>query len=79
MAEENLADENWAYLLTLLPVDWQELAKTSGGVLRLRGAASLSDLLRTLLLHIAHGCSLRTTSVVAKAAGWAGLTHGIEI
>lgn len=74
MAEENLADENWAYLLTLLPVDWQELAKTSGGVLRLRGAASLSDLLRTLLLHIAHGCSLRTTSVVAKAAGWASMS-----
>jgi hypothetical protein len=74
MAEGNLADENWAYLLTLLPVDWQELAKTSGAVLRLRGAASLSDLLRTLLLHIAHGCSLRTTSVVAKAAGWASMS-----
>lgn len=72
--EETLADENWTYLLTLLPKDWQALAKTSGGVLRLRGAASLSDLLRTLLLHIAHGCSLRTTSVVAKAAGWASMS-----
>lgn len=43
-------------------------------MLRLRGAASLSDLLRTLLLHIAHGCSLRTTAVVAKAAGWASMS-----
>jgi hypothetical protein len=23
-----------------------------------------------LLLHIGHGCSLRTTSVLGKAAGW---------
>lgn len=74
MDRESLADENWNYLLTLLPADWQELAKTFGGVRRLRGAASLSDLLRTLLLHIAHGCSLRTTSVVAKAAGWASMS-----
>ena len=66
-----LADENWDYLLTLLPADWQSLAREGGGVQRLRGAGSLSNLLRTLLLHIGHGCSLRTTSALAKAAGWA--------
>jgi hypothetical protein len=74
MTDTTLADGNWDYLLTLLPANWQDLAKTSGGVRRLRGAASLSSLLRTLLLHIAHGCSLRTTSVVAKAAGWADMS-----
>ena len=74
MTDTTLADGNWDYLLTLLPADWQELAKSSGGVRRLRGAASLGSLLRTLLLHIAHGCSLRTTSVVAKAAGWADMS-----
>lgn len=74
MKDPTLTDGNWDYLLTLLPADWQELAKSSGGVRRLRGAASLSSLLRTLLLHIAHGCSLRTTSVVAKAAGWADMS-----
>jgi hypothetical protein len=74
MPDHTLADENWDYVLTLLPADWQALAKSSGGVRRLRGAASLSSLLRTLLLHIAHGCSLRTTSVVAKAAGWATMS-----
>jgi hypothetical protein len=74
MTERNLADGNWDYLLTLLPADWEALAKTSGGVRRLRGAVSLSSLLRTLLLHIAHGCSLRTTSVVAKAAGWCSMS-----
>lgn len=74
MATHRLEDANWDYLLTLLPANWQELAKVSGGVSRLRGAASLGNLLRTLLLHIAHGCSLRTTSVVAKAAGWASMS-----
>ncbi len=74
MTKPTLADGNWDYVLTLLPGDWQTLAKSSGGVRRLRGADSLSSLLRTLLLHVAHGCSLRTTSVVAKAAGWANMS-----
>lgn len=74
MIKPTLADGNWDYVLTLLPADWQALAKTTGGVQRLRGAESLSSLLRTLLLHVAHGCSLRTTSVVAKAAGWASMS-----
>ena len=74
MSKQNLTDGNWDYLLTLLPTDWEALAKTSGGVKRLRGAESLSSLLRTLLLHIAHGCSLRTTSVVARTAGWASMS-----
>lgn len=74
MTNPTLADGNWDYLLSLLPANWQALAKTSGGVQRLRGAESLSSLLRTLLLHVAHGCSLRTTSVVAKAAGWASMS-----
>jgi hypothetical protein len=74
MTKHDLADGNWDYVLTLLPADWQTLARVSGGVQRLRGAESLSSLLRTLLLHIAHGCSLRTTAVVAKAAGWASMS-----
>ena len=65
-----LADENWDYLLSLLPQDWQAQAKATGAVLRLRGASSLGSLLRVLLLHLGHGCSLRTASVMGKAAGW---------
>lgn len=71
---EHLADENWDYLLKLLPEGWQTQAKELGGVRRLRGASSIQNLLRTLLLHVGHGCSLRTTSVVAKAAGWASMS-----
>jgi len=68
------ADTNWSYLLSLLPKDWERIAKTSGGLRRLRGTASAGDLLRTLLLHVGHGFSLRSTAVLAKAAGWAAMS-----
>lgn len=71
---QHLADENWDCLVKLLPANWEAQAKKLGGVKRLRGASSLQSLLRTLLLHVGHGCSLRTTSVVAKAAGWASMS-----
>lgn len=69
-----LSDENWEYLLSLLPKDWEAKARSTGAVRRLRGARSLSSLLRVLLLHIGHGCSLRTASVVGKAAGWISMS-----
>jgi hypothetical protein len=69
-----LPDENWDYLLSLLPSDWEAQAFSTGAVRRLRGASSLSSLLRVLLLHIGHGCSLRTASVVGKAAGWIAMS-----
>lgn len=65
-----LADENWRFLLKQLPADWEELARTTGAVKRLRGFDAIEQLLRGLLLHVGLGCSLRETTVVAKAAGW---------
>jgi len=65
-----LADENWRFMLKLLPPRWEELARETGAVTRLRGFDSVEQLLRGLLLHVALGCSLRETVVVAKAAGW---------
>jgi hypothetical protein len=65
-----LADENWRFMLELLPKDWEALARETGAVKRLRGFDSIEQLLRALLLHVALGCSLRETVVVAKAAGW---------
>src|SRR5436309_1466933 len=65
-----LADENWRFMLKLLPTRWEELARETGAVRRLRGFDSIEQLLRALLLHVALGCSLRETVVVAKAAGW---------
>jgi hypothetical protein len=65
-----IADENWDYLLSLLPADWESAARTTGAVTRLRGCTSISALLRVILLHAGHGCSLRTASVIGKSAGW---------
>jgi Transposase DDE domain len=65
---ENAAQENWQTLLSLFPPLWRERAGESGAVERLRGFSSAEALLRTLLLHIANGFSLRETAVQAKLA-----------
>lgn len=62
-------DEDWKLLLGLLPTQWQQQAVLSGACERLRGFSSTSSLLRTLLLHVGKGYSLRETVVRAKAAG----------
>jgi hypothetical protein len=61
--------EDWQVLLGLFPSDWEELGRSTGAVTRLRGFNSLSNLLRTLLLHVGCGWSLRETAVQAKLAG----------
>lgn len=62
------ADENWQVLMSLLPFRWREQALESGAIRRLRGFASPESLMRTLLLHVAQGFSLRETVVLAKLA-----------
>ncbi len=61
--------EDWQVLIGLFPCDWEELGRTTGAVTRLRGFDSLNNLLRTLLLHVGCGWSLRETAVQAKLAG----------
>lgn len=61
--------EDWPVLLALFPPEWEELARQTGAVARLRGFESVEDLLRTLLLHVGRGWSLRETAVHAKLAG----------
>ena len=65
----NALDENWKILLGLFPPDWGCAARRSGAVTRLRGFESVQEGLRTLLLHVGCGYSLRETAVRAKAAG----------
>ena len=62
-------DEDWNLVLGLLPAQWQQQAVLSGASERLRGFSSTSSLLRTLLLHVGNGYSLRETVVRAKATG----------
>jgi Transposase DDE domain len=70
----HLVDENWDVLASLLPPGWETQAVLSGASERLRGFSTTSNLLRTLLLHVGKGYSLRETVVRAKAAGLAEIS-----
>jgi hypothetical protein len=65
---------NWNVLLSLLPAGWQEAAVEFGAVKRERGFPSPEALLRTLLLHVGLGYSLRETVVKARLANWANVS-----
>ncbi len=68
---EQPLDESWELLLSLFPSGWAQQAVLLGAVERLRGFASVRELLRVLLLHVGKGYSLRETVVRAKQAGLA--------
>ena len=67
-------EKNWNVLTALLPRGWQQMALRYGAVERLRGFSSPDVLLRTLLLHVAQGYSLRETVVRAEMANWADVS-----
>jgi hypothetical protein len=66
--------EDWKVLVSLLPIRWQQMAWQSGAIERLRGFPSPDVLLRTLMLHVARGYSLRETVVRAKLANWTDIS-----
>ena len=61
--------EDWDVLSSLFPDGWRELARSSGAVKRLRGFDSVDSVLRTVLLHVGCGLSLRETAVEAALGG----------
>lgn len=65
--EEGALVEDWAAIRAYLPAGWQERAVEMGAMRRARGFRSAEALLRTLLIHLAEGCSLRETAVRARA------------
>ena len=67
-------NEDWEVVLSFLPEDWQELARETGALKGLRKDKSVDALLRTLLLHLACGHSLRETVVRARKAHLADLS-----
>lgn len=70
----NALDEDWKILVEMLPVHWERAGRLSGAVERLRGFASLQEVLRVLLMHVGCGYSLRETAVRAKAADIAAVS-----
>jgi len=69
-----MMDEDWKVLTTLFPSDWRELAATTGALKGLRKDKSEENLLRTVLIHLGCGYSLRETVVRAREAGLADLS-----
>src|SRR5258708_25068371 len=69
-----IGEDNWDVLASLLPARWKEAASQSGAIERLRGFSCPEALLRTLLLHVARGYSLRETVLHAKLANWADVS-----
>lgn len=67
-------DENWDILLSMLPVGWQEKAIETKALKGLRKNKSAENLLRTLLIHLSYGYSLRETAVRAREANLAEMT-----
>ena len=71
---EEFVCEDWNVLLSVFPTGWKELAQKTGALKGLRKDKSAENLLRTLLLHIACGYSLRETAARAKETGIAELS-----
>ena len=66
--------EDWDLLQEFFPHNWKDLAVTTLALKGLRQDKSPSNLLRTLLLHVGCGYSLRETVVRARQAGLADLS-----
>lgn len=69
-----MMDEDWKVLRSFFPSDWRELALRTNALKGLRKDKSEENLLRTLLIHLGCGYSLRETVVRARRAGLADLT-----
>ena len=67
-------DEDWEVLSSLPPSDWREQAAAQGALKGLRKDKSPDALLRTLLMHLGCGHSLRETAARARQAGIADVS-----
>lgn len=66
---EDLGD--WELVMRFLPEGWRERARALGALRRAKGFPDSERLLRTLLIHLVEGCSLKETAVRARRAGLA--------
>jgi hypothetical protein len=69
-----MIDEDWKLLTSFFPENWKDLAATTNALKGLRKDKSEDALLRTLLIHLAGGFSLRETVVRARQAQLADLS-----
>ncbi len=69
-----MMNEDWSVLTSLLPERWREIGTQTNALKGLRQDKSEEALLRTLLIHLACGYSLRETAVRARQAHLADMS-----
>ena len=74
MSQEKPVGEDWELLKSFLPPNWRVLARRTDALKGLRQDKSEENCLRTLLIHLACGYSLRETVVRAREAHLAELS-----
>lgn len=72
LPNEDFSD--WELLVTFLPEGWEDLGRQSGALRRTRGFLDAERLLRTLLLYLVEGRSLKETALRVKRAGLASVS-----
>jgi hypothetical protein len=70
----NAMDEDWDLLASFFPAGWRDMAQQTGALKGLRQDKCEEKFLRTLLIHLGCGCSLRETVVRAREARLADLS-----
>jgi len=65
---------DWDVLVSYLPEGWREKARSTGATQRVRKFKDEETLLRTLMIHLAEGCSMRETAVRAREGGLADVS-----
>ncbi len=73
MAAEVLREvvqDEWAYVVGLLPSNLDELAEATGALRRRRAITSGEALIRLVLAYAAEDWSLRQTAAMSRAMGW---------
>lgn len=65
----HVVDSEWAYLVGLLPVDLDKLAKDTGAIQRRRSVSSGEQLLRLALAYATGDWSVRQTAAMATTLG----------
>lgn len=67
-------EEEWSIMLSFFPDKWKEIAATTNALKGLRKEKDTENYLRTLLLHLASGYSMRETVTRAKLANIADIS-----
>jgi hypothetical protein len=73
-AQDIFVDERWEHILSVLPGDLEESARSTGSIERLRNVRSAGDMLRVMLAYDVSDLSLKDTAAWAKADNIANFT-----